>query len=118
FSLPFSDDYRYSLDVLANDTDPDADVLQITAAQASIGSVQALNGQLSLTTPENFSGTVTLRYSVSDSEFTDFADVTLQISGANPAAPVITVPADLQVNATGLFTKVAVGVATASDANG
>ena len=117
-SLPFSSDFGYMLNVLANDTDPDEDVLQISAAQTSIGTVQALNGQLSLTTPENFSGTVTLSYSVSDAEYTDYADVIVQISGSNPAAPVITVPSDVQVNATGLFTKVAVGVATASDANG
>jgi large repetitive protein len=108
----------YLLDVLVNDTDPDADALTIAAAKASIGTVQIVQGKLQYQAPDNFTGVVTLSYSISDGEFTDFADVALQINGVNPDAPVITPPADLQVNATGLFTKVAVGVATAIDASG
>ncbi|WP_156420244.1 DUF4347 domain-containing protein, partial [Rheinheimera sp. EpRS3] len=37
FTLPFSGNHSYVLDVLVNDTDPDGDSLTITAAKASIG---------------------------------------------------------------------------------
>ncbi|WP_156885913.1 tandem-95 repeat protein [Rheinheimera baltica] len=114
----FTVDGVYLLDVLANDTDANSDTLSITAAKTSIGQVVILNGQLQLTAPENFSGNVSLSYSISDGELSDSANVTVLIDGSNPAAPVITVPADLTVNATGLFTKVDLGVATAVDSNG
>lgn len=118
FSLPFSLSGTYTLNVLANDTDPDNDSLSITFAKASIGTVLVQNNQLQLTTPENFSGVIHLSYSITDGEFNDSADVTLQIEGSNPDAPVVTVPDDLTVNATGLFTKVDVGVAMAIDRDG
>ncbi|MDP5192130.1 Ig-like domain-containing protein, partial [Rheinheimera baltica] len=114
----FTVDGVYLLHVLANDTDADSDTLSITAAKASIGQVVILNGQLQLTVPENFSGNLSLSYSISDGELSDSANVTVLIDGSNPAAPVITVPADLTVNATGLHTKVDLGVATAVDKDG
>ncbi|MDP5152082.1 putative Ig domain-containing protein, partial [Rheinheimera baltica] len=114
----FTVDGVYLLDVLANDTDADSDTLSITAAKTSIGQVVIINAQLQLTVPENFSGNVSLSYSISDGELSDSANVTVLIDGSNPAAPVITVPADLTVNATGLHTKVDLGVATAVDKDG
>lgn len=118
FTLPFSLSGTYTLNVLANDTDPDNDSLSITFAKTSIGTVQVQNNQLLLTTPENFGGAISLSYSITDGEFNDSADVMLQIEGSNPDAPVVTVPDDLTVNATGLFTKVDVGVAMAIDRDG
>jgi len=118
FTVPFSVDGIYLLDVLANDTDPDEDVLKIIVANSSIGTVNTVDNALQLTLTDNVSGTVTLGYTISDDEFTDSAMVTLIIEGSNPDAPVITVPADLSVAATGLFTKVEVGVATAVDKQG
>ncbi|SEI12628.1 Fibronectin type III domain-containing protein [Rheinheimera pacifica] len=118
FTLPFSNNHTYLLDVLANDTDPDGDSLTITAAKASIGLVSIQANKLQFNAPENFSGTATFSYSITDGEFSDQAKVTLQIDGSNPDAPVITPPDDLIVNASGLFTKVNVGVATAVDRNG
>ncbi|WP_240220086.1 Ig-like domain-containing protein [Rheinheimera hassiensis] len=117
-TLPFSGDHTYVLDVLVNDTDPDEDSLTITAAKASIGLVSIQANKLQFNAPENFSGTATFSYSITDGEFSDQAKVTLQIDGSNPDAPVITAPDDLIINATGLFTKVDVGVATAVDRNG
>ncbi|MBT1062760.1 tandem-95 repeat protein [Bowmanella sp. Y26] len=118
FSLPFSLDGFYPLGVLANDTDPDDDALTITFATTSIGTVTIVDNQLRFSAPDNFNGLVSLRYSITDGEFSASANVTLQIDGVNPDAPVITVPDDLTVNATGLFTKVDVGVAIALDRNG
>ncbi|HEX5792273.1 MAG TPA: tandem-95 repeat protein, partial [Rheinheimera sp.] len=118
FTLPFSLDAVYQLHVLANDTDPDDDTLTITFATASIGAVTVVDNQLRVSAPDNFNGLVSLSYSITDGEFNASAKVTLQIDGANPDAPVITVPDDLTVNATGLFTKVDVGVAVALDRNG
>lgn len=118
FTLPFSAAHSYLLDVLANDSDPDGDTLLISAAKASIGEVSIQNNSLLFIAPDNFSGTATFSYSITDGELTDTAAVTLQIAGSNPDAPLITTPADLIVNATGLFTKVDIGVATAVDAAG
>ncbi|MBN7818750.1 Ig-like domain-containing protein [Bowmanella yangjiangensis] len=118
FSLPFNLDGFYPLGVLANDIDPDGDTLTITFATTSIGTVMIVDNQLRFSAPDNFNGLVSLHYSITDGEFDASANVTLQIDGVNPDAPVITVPDDLTVNATGLFTKVDVGVATARDRNG
>ncbi|WP_156420245.1 Ig-like domain-containing protein, partial [Rheinheimera sp. EpRS3] len=98
--------------------DPDGDSLTITAAKASIGLVSIQNNKLLFTAPDNFSGTASFSYSITDGELSDMAQVTLQIDGSNPDAPVITAPDDLIINATGLFTKVDVGVATAVDVAG
>ena len=117
-TLPFSISNVYQLDVLANDTDADADELTISTANTNIGNVQVLNNQLQFTAPENFSGLINLSYSITDGELNASANVSLQIDGSNPDAPVITVPDDLSINATGLFTKVNVGVAIALDRNG
>jgi hypothetical protein len=118
FTQPFSGNHTYVLDVLVNDTDPDEDSLTITAAKASIGLVSMQNNKLLFTAPDNFSGTASFSYSITDGELSDMAQVTLQIDGSNPDAPVITAPDDLIINATGLFTKVDVGVATAVDVAG
>lgn len=117
-TLPFSMSNSYVLNVLANDTDPDEDNLTITAAKVSIGLVSIQNNALVFTAPDNFSGSASFSYSISDGELSDTANVSLTIEGSNPDAPVITAPDDLTVNATGLFTKVNVGVATAVDKAG
>ncbi len=117
-TLPFSLNNRYQLNVTANDTDPEQDALLVTAANSSAGQVSIVDNQLLLQAPANFHGTVNLTYSVSDGEFSAQAKVSLLISGSNPDAPKITVPNDIRINATGLLTKVDVGVATAIDALG
>ncbi|WP_166838575.1 Ig-like domain-containing protein [Rheinheimera pleomorphica] len=118
FTLLVSDNHSYLLDVLLNDTDPDEDSLTITTAKASIGLVSIQANKLLFTAPDNFSGTASFSYRISDGELSDMARVTLQIAGSNQNAPVITAPSDLTVDATGLFTKVDVGVATAVDSTG
>jgi hypothetical protein len=120
YSLQRVDTNQYQLAVLANDSDVDGDTLTIDGASTSVGTV-VFNAQgLTLTTPDRYVGPVSLRYTVTDGNGgRDTADVNLIIEGgAASNLPVITVPADIEVNATALFTRVPLGTATAVDRNG
>ncbi|MBA6340940.1 tandem-95 repeat protein [Colwellia sp. MB02u-10] len=110
----------YSLDVLANDTDVDGDTLIIEGVNASIGDVDVDNGIVVYQAPENYVGNVTFNYSVRDGQKGRAqASAQLEITGVQEGQPpVITLPGDVEVNATGLFTKIDLGVATAVDALG
>jgi hypothetical protein len=110
----------YSLDVLANDTDVDGDTLIIEGVNASIGDVSVDNGIVVYQAPENYVGNVSFNYSVRDGQKGRAqASAQLEITGVQEGQPpVITLPGDVEVNATGLFTKIDLGVATAVDALG
>ncbi|WP_259544469.1 Ig-like domain-containing protein [Shewanella baltica] len=110
----------YALAVLANDVDVDGDTLTIDGAAADIGSVQITSEGLSFTAPEAYVGPVALRYTLSDgNKGRASAKVNVLIEGAESAnQPVITLPDDVDVNATGLFTRVKLGFAKAVDRNG
>ncbi|MCS6153776.1 DUF4347 domain-containing protein [Shewanella baltica] len=110
----------YALAVLANDVDVDGDTLTIDGAAADIGSVQITSEGLSFTAPEAYVGPVALRYTLSDgNKGRASAKVNVLIEGAESAnQPVITLPNDVDVNATGLFTRVKLGFAKAVDRNG
>ncbi|MGI2176508.1 fibronectin type III domain-containing protein [Shewanella ulleungensis] len=120
YSLSLSADSSYIMAVLDNDTDVDGDTLTIDGAAADVGSVQIVGSQLNYQAPTDFVGPVALRYTISDGQKgRSHAKVQLIITGENSAdAPVITVPADITANATGLFTKLKLGVATAVDKEG
>ena len=62
------EDTAIIIDVLANDTDPEGDPLQVVAASDPNGGTVAVleNGQLRFTPAADFHGTTTLRYTVSD----------------------------------------------------
>jgi len=111
---------RYVLDVLINDNDIDGDTLSVVSGNADIGSVVVENGQLVFNAPPGFIGSLTLTYLISDgNDGTTTATVTLTINGLfDDIAPTLTLPEDRVVNATALYTKVDLGVATALDANG
>ncbi|UVW62214.1 putative Ig domain-containing protein [Shewanella baltica] len=110
----------YALAVLANDVDVDGDTLTIDGAAADIGSVQITSEGLSFTAPEAYVGPVALRYTISDgNKGRASAKVDVLIEGAESEnQPVITLPDDVDVNATGLFTRVKLGFAKAVDRNG
>ncbi|MCS6232747.1 tandem-95 repeat protein, partial [Shewanella baltica] len=110
----------YALAVLANDVDVDGDTLTIDGAAADIGSVQITSEGLSFTAPEAYVGPVALRYTLSDgNKGRASAKVNVLIEGAESEnQPVITLPDDVDVNATGLFTRVKLGFAKAVDRNG
>ena len=110
----------YIIDVLANDSDSDGDVLSIIGANTSIGTVSTDGAKLTFITQAGFVGQVILTYTITDGNnaFAE-ASVIVKIVGAlSETAPVITLPEDVIVNATGLFTKVDLGVATAVDSTG
>jgi len=108
----------YLLDVLANDTDIEDSELTIIGAKASVGSVSIIDGALNYQAPSDVLGKITLSYLIADSDKGKAqGSVNLEITSSIGAAPVITVPSDIVANATGLFTKVDVGTATALDFN-
>ncbi len=120
YTLPRAANHQYGLNVLANDSDVDGDTLTIDGASSSVGTV-ALNAQgLTLTVPELYVGPVSLSYTLIDGKGGRAkAEVSLIIEGgAANNLPVITVPADINTNATALFTRVPLGTATAVDSNG
>ncbi|WP_297891191.1 Ig-like domain-containing protein, partial [Shewanella sp.] len=110
----------YTLTVLSNDVDVDGDPLTIDGAAADIGSVQIGDEGLIFTAPEAYVGPVALRYTISDgNKGRANATVNLLIEGAeSDLQPIITLPDDVEVNATGLFTRVKLGFAKAVDRNG
>ncbi|MEL4302202.1 putative Ig domain-containing protein [Shewanella xiamenensis] len=120
YTLTSTANDTYSLAVLANDVDVDGDALSIDGAAADIGSVQITADGLSFTAPEAYVGPVALRYTISDgNKGRATAKVNVLIEGADSASqPVITLPDDVEVNATGLFTRVKLGFAKAVDRNG
>ncbi|MGK4303429.1 putative Ig domain-containing protein [Shewanella xiamenensis] len=120
YTLTSTANDTYSLAVLANDVDVDGDTLSIDGAAADIGSVQITADGLSFTAPKAYVGPVALRYTISDgNKGRATAKVNLLIEGADSAnQPVITLPDDVEVNATGLFTRVKLGFAKAVDRNG
>lgn len=111
---------QYVLSVLGNDKDVDGDTLTLAGATASVGSAAVSGTSLNYTAPAQYTGPVELKYSVSDGKKgLATATVSLTITGAaNDQLPVITVPADVEVNATALFTRVPLGTATAVDKDG
>jgi hypothetical protein len=120
FQLERNIENTYILDVLSNDKDIDGDLLSITGATASIGSVEYKGKDLILTTQAGFIGQITLLYTVTDNNDT-FADgiVELVINGElNGSEPIVTAPESIEVNATALYTKVDLGVATAVNSKG
>ncbi|WJH41457.1 Ig-like domain-containing protein [Aliirhizobium terrae] len=62
-----AEDTAVTINVLANDSDPDGDPLTITSATAAHGSVTILaNGQISYLPSANYNGTDTITYTISD----------------------------------------------------
>lgn len=111
---------QYLLAVLANDSDVDGDTLTIDGVQADVGIVRLAADGLRFTAPVDYVGPVTLRYTLNDGNGgRASALVNLLIEGSRSSTvPVITVPADVTVNAQALFSRVDVGTATAVDSAG
>ncbi|OED47976.1 hypothetical protein AB838_15405 [Rhodobacteraceae bacterium (ex Bugula neritina AB1)] len=66
-SAEVDEDSSVTLDVLANDSDPNGDPLEVVAVSASTGDVSInLDGTLTYAPPPDFNGDVTISYTVSD----------------------------------------------------
>ncbi|QIR15073.1 fibronectin type III domain-containing protein [Shewanella aestuarii] len=110
----------YNFAVLDNDLDVDGDPLQIEGVATELGVVQIEGSLIKYLAPKGFVGPVAMRYSISDGHKSrSHARVQLLITGVSSSdAPVITVPPEVIANATGLKTKLNLGVATAVDKDG
>ncbi|MCV6575942.1 MAG: Ig-like domain-containing protein, partial [Cohaesibacter sp.] len=77
-----------TIDVLANDTDPDGDALTIVKANVkkAQGSVEIVDGKLVFTPADDFTGTATIKYVVKDAGgLKDKANVKVQVKTVNDA---------------------------------
>ena len=119
FSFARNTNDLYILDVLINDEDIDGDSLILEGVTTSIGDASIDNNQIILTLNTSFIGNLNLEYSVRDILSTrDSASVSVTIFGErDEQAPIIDVPEDIIVNATGLLTMVDLGIATATTAD-
>ncbi|WP_016710209.1 Ig-like domain-containing protein, partial [Pseudoalteromonas haloplanktis] len=119
FNLTPTQSGQYTLDVLANDTDVDGDTLSIIGAKASVGTVSIVDNQLLFELAASTQGSINIEYMIADPEKArSRAVATLSFNGSIDGAPTITAPADVSINATGLFTRVKLGTATAFDEQG
>lgn len=120
FELTTNATNTYQLDVLKNDTDVENQTLTIIGASASLGNVTVVDNQLRYVGTDNTKGLVVVEYVIEDTEGAhSAATVNITFSASNTVnIPSITAPADVTVNATGLYTKVALGTAVATDSNG
>ena len=117
-AFSFPEDTPTALDVLANDTDPDAGTtLTIdaftTPTQGSVVRNPAMT-LLTYTPPANFTGTVTFAYTVTDGSLSDTALVTLTVTAVNdaPTFSTTTLPTTLAENTA---TSVVIGQVPATD---
>ncbi len=84
------EDVPVMINVLGNDTDPDADFLSIVATgPAGNGVSTVISGTMVLYTPNaNYAGTDVFTYTISDGALTDGASVTVIVNALNDDPPV------------------------------
>lgn len=100
------EDTAIDITVLDNDSDPEGDILTVTAAVAANGSVVInANGTLTYTPNANFNGTDTIIYTVDDGNGgTDSGDVVVTVTPVNdaPEAAAPNAPAEIVNEADGI----------------
>lgn len=86
-SATTDEDVTAVIDVLANDSDVDGDVLTIASAEliGGAGAVEIVNGRLEFTPAANDTAGATLGYVVSDGQTTDSATVAVSVTPVNDA---------------------------------
>ncbi len=80
-----------TIDVLANDQDPDnapAPLAILSVANPSVGTASIDNGQVLYTPPTDFVGTATFTYTITDGQDTDSATVSVTVTSPTNQAPV------------------------------
>ncbi len=84
-SASTSEDLPVNIPVLANDNDPDGDMLTVTTASAANGTVVILpDGTIDYTPNQDFNGTDTITYTISDGNGgTSTATVTVTVGAVN-----------------------------------
>ncbi|CAH9067825.1 hypothetical protein PSECIP111951_03909 [Pseudoalteromonas holothuriae] len=112
---------QYSLPVLDNDLDPDGGVLRLLGARVSLGSVSVSDNTLIYQGVANAQGPFAVTYVIEDTDKARAvanATITINNTAGGAGAPTIQAPSGVTVNATGLFTKVDLGTAIATDSQG
>jgi hypothetical protein len=113
-----------NLDVLSNDTDSENDTIRLVGVQADVGAAAISDGEIIYTPLAGQTGDVTLTYSVIDDQGgLSQGEVTLSFDISDTLSlPNIDVPADLcgdaSIDAKGLYTRVDLGFAQATDSLG
>lgn len=89
-SASTSQDTPVTINVLANDSDPDGDTLTVTTLSGVNGSAKInSNGTITFTPSSGFSGTEAFNYSISDGNGgSDSASVSVNVTGTSNRAPV------------------------------
>ncbi|HCE4572842.1 TPA: tandem-95 repeat protein, partial [Vibrio parahaemolyticus] len=110
------EDTAVTIDVLPNDTDVDGDKLSIESASVpkEQGTVEVVNGKLVFTPAENFNGDAEITYTVTDSQLTDEAKVTVTVNPVNDA-PTIKVDAVESITEDAVNTDTVVATLTVRD---
>ncbi|WP_409595926.1 tandem-95 repeat protein, partial [Vibrio harveyi] len=110
------EDTAVTIDVLANDSDPENDTLTITAASvpAEQGTVTIVDGKLVFIPAENFNGDATISYTISDGQLTDDATVAVTVNPVNDA-PTIDVTAVDSVTEDAVSTDTVVATLVVAD---
>ena len=104
--------------LLANDTDPDLDVLSVTGvSNVTGGSALLVLGTITFTPTANFNGTAGFDYTVSDGFLTDVGHVTITVT-AVPDAPVAVADSATTDEDTGVGIAAATLLANDSDGDG
>ncbi|WP_435236755.1 tandem-95 repeat protein [Psychromonas sp. PT13] len=116
YTMTVASDGTYTLNVLQNDIDIDNDPLTIEWVSSDLGTVSIVDNEVVLKT--DTIGTINLSYGMSDGVDSSVGLVTLITEIAVSEWVDITAPADIEINASGLFTKVNIGSAIAVDSNG
>ena len=104
------EDTPVTIAVLANDVDPDGDLLTVVAARAAQGSVTInADGTLTYTPDADFTGSDTISYTISDGQGgTSTATVTVTVASVNDAPVAVgTLPARTSSDATAITFPVA-----------
>ena len=113
-----AEDTPVSINVLANDSDPDGDPLTVISATATNGSVVInANGTLTYTPRLNFSGSDTISYTISDGQGgTRSATVAVTVTPVNDApAAVGTLPARNNLDGASVSIATAAGFSDVDD---
>ncbi|MEX0312448.1 MAG: beta strand repeat-containing protein, partial [Tateyamaria sp.] len=84
------EDQVATLDVLANDTDPDGDpVSLVSVGTPNVGTAQIVNGQIVYPPPLNYNGPVTFTYDATDGVSTQTATVSLNYVAVDDAPTIV-----------------------------
>ncbi|UWQ81545.1 tandem-95 repeat protein (plasmid) [Leisingera sp. S132] len=84
------EDQVLTLDVLANDIDPDGDpVSLVSVGTPNVGTAEIVNGQIVYTPPLNYNGPVTFTYDATDGLSTQTATVSLNYVAVDDAPTIV-----------------------------